>query len=156
MVGLEIMASIIPLWFSSNSRLRFDILVIVYISLRFDNPFLPFLILLIELLDIAFSTEHFALGTFAGMFIFILIRQLKGLLRVETKTLIAALTTVCQLVWFIVVSVFIYLRSAALSTIGYRFLYFISEAIFLSLISPYIFMLFDKIMRIDSNFELGE
>ena len=128
-------------------KLPFNILIILYLGFNINNSILPFLILILQYFHAAFSIEGWSYGTFAGVFICMLIGYLKELLDFSTMISTIIVTQVFQCVWFLVTSILIYLRSGNFPFIIDRFWRFLPESLIISIMSPLFFALLSRIWR---------
>lgn len=151
---LEIIGTaVIPMVGIEQYRLPFNILIILYIGFKLDSPFQAILVAIIQYVHSLFSIEGVAMGTFTGVFICIIISYLKELLHFSSAVLTILVTQIFQMIWFLIVSVFIYIRLETYDYIFNKFMRFIPESIIISLLAPFFFSLMDRIWRVkDQNF----
>ncbi len=137
-----------------NFRPSFSILIILFLAFKIESPFVPIMILTIQVFHGAFTVEGWAFGTFAGVLVCIAIRYVKELLDFSSALSTMMVVQIFQLVWFLLISILIYVRIGELSYILNRFYYFFLESIMLSLIAPFLFVLLDRVWRVQNQGEV--
>lgn len=139
-----------------NYRLSFHILVILYLGFKLETPTLAVLVFVIQYFHSFFSIEGWAMGTFAGVLICMLIGYLKDLIHFSTTGMTILVNQIFQTAWFIIVSGLIYLKTGNSAYILEKLWKFLPESIALSLLSPLLFMLLDRIWKLDHESLLKE
>ena len=148
LVVLEIVSSaVFPALGLEEYRLSFNILIILFMALKLESPYIALFILVIQFFHGAFSVDGWAMGTIAGVLITIIIGYLKELLHLSTPVLTMLITQVFQTVWFVIVSGLFWLRTGSWDVIQERFFRFLPESIVLSILAPLCFTLLEKIWR---------
>ena len=151
---LEIITTaLVPALGIHKYKLAFHLLIVLFIGFKVETPFLPIMILIIQLFHSAFTIEGWAYGTFAGVLVCIIIGYVKDLLDFSSTASTIVLTEIFQVVWFIIVAILIYLRLDSFDYILARLWRFIPESILLSLLSPFFFSLLDRIWKISDKGE---
>lgn len=148
-------SSIIPSFGAHNFKLSFNILIILYLGFRLDTPFLPLFVLFLQLFHSAFSIEGWAHGTFAGVFICLIIGYVKELLSFSSALSTIVVSFLFQALWFILVSILIYFKTQNMAFITERFWLFIPECILLALFSPVFFKFLNRIWKPEVESDVG-
>lgn len=144
-------ASIIPAFGIQKFKLAFNILIILFLAFKVDTPFLPIIVLLIQIFNSAFSIEGWAHGAFAGVLVCMLIGYVKEMLHFSTFLSTIVVTEIFQLVWFLVVNTLVYIRVQNLTVILERFWWFIPESLVLALMSPVFFSFMERIWKVEGS-----
>ena len=151
-----VITAIFPILGLQNYTLPFNTLIVLYIGLKLETPFIAILIFLVQYLHSFFSIEGWEIGVIAGVCICILISYLRDLLHFSSSLMTIFLVQSFHLVWFFVTSCLIYFRIHDLEHIWDRFFIFLPESMVLSLLSPILFSLLDKIWGVkDKDSGLG-
>ncbi len=147
-VFLEILSStLFPSFGLHEFRLSFNILIVLFLAFKFNSVFLPFLILLVQWLHSSFSIEGWALGTFAGVIISILVTYTKELLQFSSKGSTVVVVLIFQVVWFLITSIIFSLKIGNLSHIWERVPFFLPECLILGILSPFFFAYLSQIWK---------
>lgn len=154
---LEIVSTaLLPLFGLVKYHIPFNILIILYLGFKLENPYISLFILVIQYFHGFFSIEGWELGTMSGILICIVVSYLKDLLHFTSAAVTIIVTQLFQCLWFIIVSSLIYMKTDNLTYIIEKFYRFIPESIVLSLLSPFFFVILDKIWKSDSSSMLGD
>ena len=145
-VLLEIfVTTVFPIMGLTNTRLPFNVLIILYFGFRFNSPFVAFFILMIQIVHGLFSVEGWAMGTIAGILITFLIAYLRDMINLSSRLVTTLITQMFMLVWLVFISVLLYIKSTPVDYLYAKMWRFLPESFFIALISPFLFPLFDKI-----------
>ena len=130
LLALEIVATtVLPMFGVSQYRLPFNILIVLYIGFKLETPAMAVMILVVQYFHSFFTIEGWGMGTFAGVLICIIISYLRDLMHLTSATLTILLTMLFQMVWFVILSLLIYLRWGDWNYILEKFWRFIPESI---------------------------
>lgn len=152
LIGLEIVTStLLPAFGWNEYRLTFNVLIILFLAFRLDSPAVPWLILGVQLVHSVFSIEGWALGTFAGLIVMLSANYLKELLQLSSAFMTMIIVQLFQIIWFFTVTVIICLKISDFSKFGMIIWNFIPGSIFLSLISPLLFVILGMIWKVTSE-----
>lgn len=147
-VFLEIFSSaIIPALGFRDFTLAFSVLLIIFMGFRITGAYLPWFILIVQIFHSAFSVEGWAVGTFAGIVVCVLINYLKDLMQLSSVIMTIIVVEVFQLVWFLIVSSIIAAKLGDFSLILDRIARILPETIVLALFSPIFFRFLGLIWR---------
>jgi len=135
-------------------RLPFNILIILFLAFRVQSPFLAILIFVIQYFHSLFSLEGWAMGTCAGVIVYIVVSYLREVIHFRSAITTIIITQIFQLLWFVIVGSMIYLRSGELDLVVGKFGRFIPESIVISLLAPLAFSVLEQIWRV-SDKQLG-
>lgn len=156
LVFLEIFSTaFLPALGILNYQIPVNVILILFLCFKLETPYLPVLILIIQMFHSVFSIEGWAFGTFAGIIVSLAIGYVKELLDFSSALTTMILTQVFQLVWFVIIAILIYLKTGDFSSITQRFFHFLPESLFMSLLSPFFFSLLNKIWRVDKIDQFG-
>ncbi len=152
LMGLEIVtSSVLPAFGWYEYRLTFNILIIIFLAIRLNSSALPWMIMGFQLVHSIFSIEGWALGTFASLIVMMVANYLKDLLQLTTALVTMITVQLFQLVWYLMVAIVICLKISNFSKFGIILWSFIPGSILLSLISPVLFWLLERIWRVPSE-----
>ncbi|MCK5072550.1 MAG: hypothetical protein KAQ98_03930 [Bacteriovoracaceae bacterium] len=157
LVVLEILVTtIMPILGIENYKLPFNILIILYIGFKLETPIVALLVLGIQICYSFFSIEGWALGTFAGVIVCMIISYLRDMLHFNSKFFTIVVTQIFQICWFIIVSILIYLKVENFDYILGKLGRFLPESLIISIMAPFFFSLLDRIWKINDREMLGE
>jgi hypothetical protein len=149
LVGLEIMtATLLPALGWHEYRLTFNVLIILFLAIRLDSPWVPWMIMGLQVMHSVFSIEGYAVGTLAGLIVMMSANYLKELLHLTTAFMTMLIVQFFQIIWFVTVTLIICLKISDFSKFGMIMWSFIPGSIFLSLISPLLFWILSRIWRV--------
>lgn len=152
-----ICATFFPLIGFVNFRLPFNILIVLYIGFKLEHPTLAIMIMILQYVHSFFTVESWAMGTTAGIIVWIIVSYVRDLLHFSSKLVTSLVTEVFQLVWFIIVSILVYLKMGNVDYLLGKFWRFIPSSLVISLLAPYFFNLLDRIWRVGrENGMLGD
>jgi hypothetical protein len=148
LIGLEIVtATMLPAMGWKEYRLTFNVLIILFMAIRLDSPFVPWLIMGLQVIHSVFSIEGWALGTLAGLIVMLSANYLKELLHLTNWIMTMLTVQLFQIIWYITVTLIICLKISDFEKFGLILWSFIPGSIFLSMISPIIFWILSSIWR---------
>ena len=154
---LEVLSStLLPLVGLNQYRIPFNILVILFMGFKLNTPYIGLLIFSVQYLHGFFSVEGWELGTIAGVLIAILLSYLKELIHFTSAAITVLVTQIFQILWFIIISSLIYLKTEDLNYIAEKFWRFFPESVIISLIAPFFFAIFDNIWRVRELGNFGD
>ena len=158
LIVLEVLSTVLlPVIGPLKYRIPFNILIILYFGFKLDTPYLPVMIFMVQYVNSFFSVEGWATGTVAGVIICMAISFLRDIIHFYSAMMTILVTQIFQTVWFLIVSVLIYIRTDNIDYIVDKFWRFIPESIFISLIAPFFFAFFDRICKFpDSDMLSGD
>lgn len=154
---LEIMTTaVFPMIGLVNYRIPFNILIVLFLGLRLETPYLAILILCVQYFHSFFSIEGWEMGTVTGIVICIVVSYVREMIHFTSWGMTILITQMFQLLWFVVQSVLIYVLMGNPDYIlekGWRFL---PQSFVIALLSPIFFFLLNKIWNIDDRGMLGD
>lgn len=146
LVALEIISSaLFPALGLVSFRPPFSVLVVLYIAFKINTSFVPFIILIIQNIHSIFSIEGWAVSTLIGVIIALSVKYFKDLLDFSTAISTIIVVQLSQLLWFLMLALFLSIKVGDFSNFFTVFLEFIPESIALSATSPWFFYLLDKL-----------
>lgn len=144
--GVEILSTaLFPIVGGYKYRLPFNILIVLFLGFKLETPFIGVLILIIQYCHSYFSVEGWAMGTLAGIAVCMIISYLRELIHFNSVWMTMFITQLFQLLWFFIVFGLFYVKNGDINFLLARFNRFIPESIVISLISPALFFVLDKI-----------
>ena len=150
LIVLEVISTaFFPIMGLIRYRIPFNILIILYFGFRLETPWLPVMILGIQFFHSFFTIEGWASGTIAGVLVSLIISYLKDMIHFSSTWGAIFVTQIFQTLWFVIVSILIYIRNDNFVYIVDKFWRFIPESLFISLVAPPVFIFFDKIFKKD-------
>lgn len=157
LIVMEIVSTaFLPLLGLTSYRLPFNILIILFLGFKLETPFLAILILCVQYFHSFFSVEGWAIGTIAGILVCISISYVRELIHFSSSLVTMIVTQIFQIVWFLIISLFIYIQTKNFDYISSRFIRFIFESITCSLMAPLFFSFLDKIWKIKEDGAIRE
>lgn len=157
LVVLEIFSTaLVPMLGLMKYRIPFNVLIILYLGFKMETPYTSLLILILQYTHSFFSIEGWEMGTIAGVIICIVISYLKDLLHLSSSVITIFVTQVFQSLWFVIVSILLYLKEEDFSYIVEKFWRFLPESIVISLLAPFFFGILDVIWRAETDRALGD
>ncbi|MBC7429675.1 MAG: hypothetical protein H7336_13745 [Bacteriovorax sp.] len=154
---LEVMTtSIFPNIGLMNYRIPFNILIVLFLGLRLETPYLAIIILFVQYFHGFFSIEGWEMGTVTGIVICIVVSYVREMIHFSSWGMTILITQVFQLLWFFVQSILIYIQLGSLDYIfekGWRFL---PQSVIIALLSPIFFYILNRIWNIDDRGMLGD
>lgn len=152
LIGLEVVTStMLPALGWHEYRLTFNVLIILFLALRLDSPGVPWMIMGLQMIHSAFSIEGWALGTLAGLIVMLSANYLKELLALTSAIMTMVTVQFFQIIWYVTVTLIICLKISDFDKFGMIIWSFIPGSILLSMISPLIFWVLEKIWRVSSD-----
>jgi len=101
LIILEVLtATVLPLIGIENYQVPFNILIVLYLSFKLDNPYLAVLIFIVQFFHSLFSIEGWAIGTFIGVLISRVIYIFKETVQFFTFPLVILVVQASFLLWF--------------------------------------------------------
>ena len=131
----------------SSFKIPLNILIILYLSFKVRVSYLSVIILLIQYTNSFFTIEHWTEGTIAGVFTLWILNYLRDIIHLTSFTLTVLVTLAFSFVWFFITAVLMYVQLGDFAVILTRFGRFVPQAMFISLIAPFIFQLLDRVWR---------
>ncbi len=154
---LEIISStLLPVFGFINYRIPFNVLILLYIGFKLETPWIALLVLAVQYLHSFFSNEGWALGTFTGTTICVIVSYVRELIHFNTVFATILITQIFQTVWFLIVSGMIYIQVSNSNLLIEKFWRFLPESLFISFISPAFYILLDRIWKSDQSETFGE
>ena len=139
-----------------NFRIAFNVLVVLYLGLRLETPYLGIIILIVQYFHSFFSVEGWEMGTVAGIVICIVVSYVREMIHFSSWGMTILITQVFQLLWFLVQTIMTYIQIGGLDYLfekGWRYL---PQSFFMALLSPFFFFILNKIWNIDDRGMLGD
>ncbi|HLE10397.1 MAG: hypothetical protein A2504_15790 [Bdellovibrionales bacterium RIFOXYD12_FULL_39_22] len=146
LLALEIVAStFFPIIGLVRFRPAFNILIVLYVGFKLETPFVALVIFAIQYFHSFFSVEGWAAGTFAGIIICMIISYLREMIHFSTALVTIVVVEIFQIIWFIIASLLLYLKTDNITYVYEKFFRFIPESIIIALVAPYCFTILDRI-----------
>lgn len=150
LIFLEVLSSaVFPSLGFEEFKPAFNVLIVLFLAFKLDDPVLPFLILAFQYIHSAFSIEGWATGTFTGILVAVSVRYVKDMLNFSTAISTIVVVQVFQLAWFFIVAIILSIKLSDFSNFLPIFWKYIPESIFLSIISHHFFKLLDRFWQVN-------
>ena len=91
------------------------------------------------------------MGVFAGILVSMIVGYLKDIIHFSSVFLTVLVTEIFQVVWFIIVSILIYLQVGNWDYIFEKLSRFAVESIVISLLAPLLFAFLDRVWKINDQ-----
>ena len=152
LIGLEIITSaFLPAIGIVDFKPAFSVLIILFMAFKLETPVLPWLILILQYTHSVFSIEGWGIGTLTGILIALSVRYLRDLLHFSTAISTIIVVQIFQLGWFVMVSFMLCLKIGDFGMFFSLFWQFVPESFVLSIISPFFFMILDRVWRVNDR-----
>ena len=153
----EVLATaILPIFGLVKYRIPFNILIVLFIGFKLETPYIAFLVLIFQYFHSFFSIEGWEMGTISGVLVCIIISYLKDLLHFSSAGITILVTQLFQVIWFLITSLLLYMKTQSFSYIVEKFWRFLPESIVISLLAPIFFIILDQIWQVDEQGMLGD
>lgn len=139
-----------------NYRIPFNILIVLFLGLRLETPYLAIIILIVQYFHGFFSVEGWEMGTLTGVVICVVVSYVRGMIHFSSWGMTILITQVFQLLWFFLQSILIYIQLGSLNYIFERGWRFLPQSLIITLLSPFFFYLLNRIWNIDDRGILGD
>jgi hypothetical protein len=132
-----------------ESRLAFNVVVILFMAMRLNSSLLPWFVLVLQFVHSAFSIEGWALGTVVGILVSLSASYLKEVMQFGSAIATMVTVQIFQMAWYVTTISIICLKLGSFETFSMMFWNVIPGTFFLSLISPLIFNLLNKVWPLE-------
>lgn len=157
LIVLELITTaIFPMVGLQNYRIPINILIVLFLGLRLETPYLAVLIFIVQYFHSFFSVEGWEMGTIAGIAICIVVSYVRGMIHFSSWSMTMMITFVFQILWFIVVSFLIYIQLGSVEYVFDKAWKFIPQSIVIALISPIFFFVLNRVWRVEDRGLLGD
>lgn len=140
--------AILPIIGLAKYRLPFNILIILFLAFKLESPFVAIFILIFQYIYSFFSVEGWAMGVFAGILVSMIVGYLKDIIHFSSIFLTMLVTEIFQFIWFLIVSILIYLQVGNWDYVFDKLSRFLVESIVISLLAPVVFAFLDRAWKI--------
>ncbi len=157
LIILELVTTaIFPMIGLENYRIPFNILFVLFLGLRLETPYLAVLIFVVQYFHSFFSIEGWEMGTIAGIVICIVVSYVRGMIHFSSWSMTMMITFVFQSLWFLVVSLLVYIQVGSFDYVFDKAWRFLPQSIVIALISPIFFYLLNKVWRVEERGLMGD
>ena len=157
LILLELVTTaIFPMIGLQNYRVPFNILFVLFLGLRLETPYLAVLIFVVQYFHSFFSVEGWEMGTIAGIVICIVVSYVRGMIHFSSWSMTMMITFVFQILWFLVVSLLVYIQIGSFEYVFDKAWRFLPQSIIIALISPLFFYLLNRMWRVEDRGLLGD
>lgn len=150
-----LVSSFVPLFGSSHFHIPFNLVILFYLAIRLETPFMAVLIFLVQYFHSFFAIENWAIGTFIGILICRVVSKFRDLIQISSFPLTVLVVQIFLMSWHLIYSVFFYFQTGGKTIFFERFFPSFMESLLASLISYHLFSLLDKIWFFGKESELG-
>jgi hypothetical protein len=148
---IEVFAStILPYLGFVHFRFSIDQLIIIYIAIKLNTDHTPFLIFIIEYVHSFFTIKGWEVGTISGVLMALVINFFKDVIQLNSIGFNIVIVFFFQLIWNVVTGFLLFVKMNNFELFKEIMFKSITEGLFLSIISPVVFILLDKIWKIKS------
>lgn len=152
LVLLEILTTaIFPAFDITEFKPNFNILIVLFLAFKLNTPLLAFIIFVVQYIHSAFSIEGWAVGTFTGVLISILVQYIRDKLNFSSAISTIIVVQIFQILWIVIGTVMLCFKIEDFSNILYMIWGHVPESIFLSVISPFFFNLLDNFWYVNKR-----
>lgn len=152
LIALEVFTSaLLPAIGIVNFKPAFSVLIVLFMAFKLETPVLPYLILLTQYTHSIFSIEGWGIGTLAGIIVALSVRYLRDLLHFTTAVSTIVVVQIFQIAWFLMVTFMLCLKLGDFGVFFDVFLQFVPESFFISIISPFFFIVLDRVWRVNDS-----
>lgn len=152
LVAFEIATSaLLPALGWRESRLAFNVVIILFMAIKVSSPLLPWFVMLLQLVHSAFSIEGWALGTLAGILVAVTAGYLKEVLQFSSAIATIVIVQLFQVLWYLLTVSIICLKLGSFDKFGLLFWNALPASFLLSLVSPLIFALLTRVWAVDDE-----
>lgn len=144
-------STIFPLIGLMDFRFSLNMLIVLYLGFKLDHPFLAILVFVIQYFHSLFTIEGWAMGTFSGVLVCIIIGIVREIIHFNSKFMVILIVQIFQIVWFVIMAGMVYLKLGDTHYVLVKLMNFIPASVALSLLSPFFFSLFDRIWRVQAD-----
>ena len=156
LIILEIIStSLLPSLGLKSFHLPINVLIILFLGFKLQTPYLPLLIISVQLFHGAFTIEGWALGTFVGIILSIVIAYFSELIHLSSRLATMVVTFIFSLLWTLTELFILSLKSYSGTQLWERFLDSLPESIVVALIAPVFFSLLDKVWKVRDSSSLS-
>jgi uncharacterized membrane protein YvlD (DUF360 family) len=148
--------TIMPMIGLSRYNLAFNVLIVLFIGFKVNSSYQALYIFIVQYFHSFFTVEGWEIGTIAGILICIIISYMKEILHFINFLTTIFVTYIFQLVWFSVAAGLIYLKTENLSYVSDKFWRFVIEALIMSVLAPWFFMLLERIWKVEDDSSLNK
>lgn len=146
LIFLEIIASsFFPAIGFVNFRPPFIVLIVLYVAFKINDSTLPYIILVLQNIHSIFSIEGWAVNTLIGLIVALVVKYAKDLLDFSNAISTIIVVQVSQLIWFLMLALLLSIKLSDFSNFMTIFLEYLPESFFISLVSPFFFIILDKL-----------
>ncbi|MBD66438.1 MAG: hypothetical protein CME62_14600 [Halobacteriovoraceae bacterium] len=147
---LEIVTTaVLPMFDITSFKPNFNILIVLFLAFKLNTPLLAFIILIVQYVHSAFSIEGWAMGTFTGVFISVLVQYIKDQLNFSSAASTIIVVQIFQLIWIVIGTVMLCFKMEDFSSFLTLMWHHVPESIFLSILSPFFFRLLDGFWHVN-------
>lgn len=146
-----IISTLFPLFGIHQFKPTINVLIVLYLAFKLNVSFLPYLILILQYIHGVFSIEGWAIGSLIGVLVALLIRYARDMISFTSGVSTMVVVFIFHLMWNLMFSVFVSIKMGDFGMLFGLFFDYFPEAIFVSLLSPVFYQLFDKFWRLDKN-----
>jgi hypothetical protein len=137
-------------------RIPFNILLVLFLGLRLETPYLAILIMTVQYFHSFFSIEGWEMGTITGIIICILVSYVREMIHFSSWTMTILITQVFQLLWFFVQSLLIYAQFGNLDFILDKGMRFLPQSVIIAILSPFFFFILNRMWKINDHGVYGD
>ena len=151
-----LVTTLLPALGVSSLSISFHILIVLFMGLKLDTPWIGLFVFLIMYLNSFFMVEGWEFATVTGIAVCFLISYLRSLVHLTSIGFIMGTFISLQVIWFFIESLLLYMKMDNWEYLGKKLLAFIPESIIVMIMSPLLFYLLEKIWQSTPDFIVEE
>jgi hypothetical protein len=157
LIVLEVLSTaFLPLFGVSKYMLSFNIIIVLFLGFKLENPYQALMIVVIQYFHALFTVEGWEVGTIAGVLICVTISYLRDVIHFTSYFVTFIVTELFMLLWFVITSSLLYLKLDSMVYIIEKFWRFLPESIVLAILAPFFFSLLDKVWGVHERGLIGD
>lgn len=147
--------SFIPLIGFTQLHIPFNLIILFYLAIRLETPFMAFLVFIVQYSHSFFTIENWAVGTFIGILVCRVVSKFRDLIQISSFPLTVLVVQIFLMSWHLIYSTFFYFQTGGKTIFFERFFPSFIEGLIASLISYHLFSALDRIWFYGKERELG-
>lgn len=148
-------ASFIPAMISTFHLPQFMPMFIIYLGVKWDSPYRPIYILILNLIHATFSTEGWAIGTFLGVLLAMPLSSLREIIHFNSNLVLTIFSFFFHLVWFFLGTIIFAMKNDNYELIKLYSMPILFKSLFLSFCTPVIFKILERFWLNSNGNEKG-
>lgn len=144
-------SSFIPAMISTFHLPQFMPIFILFLGVRWDSPYRPVYILLLNIIHASFSTEGWAIGTFLGVLLAWPLGSLREIVHFSSTFVLSIFSFFFHLTWFFLGTFVFAMKNDNYGLLKIYAVPILLKSVFLCLCTPILFKVLDSVWNGDGN-----